>query len=225
MNWFSNNLNWLIYVFVLVIPVMSSIGKWLQQQAAKKRAEAEQRRRAESQLRTGRVDTGVEAAPGTSPASSSSAEPPENFAERRRRQIEELKRRQEAAQRQRDAAQRTPKPAPAAPAPAPTGSGSRAEAPPRQRDQRRTPAPAGPTMSAKAAPAARSASTAEIETLAEMFERRDVSERAGRSAILPVVGKGGSRQSLDRESLRRAVVLAEVLAKPVALRPEGQHAV
>ncbi len=209
MNWISNNLNWLIYVFVLAIPVVSSIGKWLQQEAAKKKAEAEKRRRAEAQLRTGRVEQAPPRAPQTAGAPAGDRDRPENFAERRRRQVEELKRRQEVAQRQRDAAQQASSPQ----SPVPASSAER---------RRRTPTPAarGGEAVAVAEPP-----SAEIESLAARFEREAGVARGARRVPR---GAGPALRigpGLDRRTLRQAVVLAEVLAPPVSLREASQRAV
>ncbi|MEL6498941.1 MAG: hypothetical protein AAF937_10595 [Planctomycetota bacterium] len=220
MSWLTNNLNWLIYVFVLVIPVVSSVGKWLQQQAAKKQAEAEKRRRADAQLRTGRAEPDQTAgSTGTASASASAREePPENFAERRRRQIEELKRRQEAAERQRDAAQRTASTG-TVPAPTPTpvpprGPARTARRPARQDTRRQTSAPVPP---APTADLRIEQPSPEIENLAARFERE---ANASRAQAHPAQASDfeftGGR--LDRETLRKAVVLAEILAPPVGMR-------
>lgn len=209
-QWIGNNLNWLIYVFVLVIPVASSIGKWLQREAAKKQAEGQRRRQLETQLRTGRS----EPEQPSQRSSESKAERQETFAERRRRQIEELKRRQEAAQRQREAAQQgrsqTSQPAPRTTAQQPTPRRQRAD----------TDRPTVPT--AGAAPQDVAEVSAEVESLAKKFERQT---RAARARKGPPVKRVGVGPGLDRASLRRAIVMAEVLAPPVALRDEGQKAV
>jgi hypothetical protein len=213
-QWIGNNLNWLIYVFVLIIPVVSSIGKWLQQEAAKKQAEAQRRRQLETQLRTGRS----EPEQASQRPSESEAERQETFAERRRRQIEELKRRQEAAQRQREAAQQgrsqTSQPAPRTTAQQTTQQ----QAPRRQRAD--TDRPTVPT--AGAAPQDVAEVSAEVESLAKKFERQTRAARTRKASPVKRVGVG---PGLDRASLRRAIVMAEVLAPPVALRDDGQKAV
>jgi FtsZ-interacting cell division protein ZipA len=217
MQWISNNLNWLIYVVIFVIPVLSSVGKWIQQQAAKKQAEAERRRRADAQLRTGRPDASETVSrPAPSPASRDDRDPPETFADRRRRQIEELKRRQEAAQRQRDAAQRTSP----APTPAPTPTAGR-----RPVERRRAQPSSEPIASAAPSVAAPSA---EIETLAAKFEREAGAQRAAAQAKRKPAQQAGPLRvgpGLDRATLRNAVVLAEVLAPPVGLRDGSQRVV
>lgn len=225
MNWIANNLNWLIYVAVFVIPVVSSVGKWLQQQAAKKQAEAQQRRRADAELRTGRADpnqtvpeSGAQQASRPATSTEGDEDPPETFADRRRRQIEELKRRQEAAQRQRDAAQRTsPSPAPA-PAPVPTPA-------PRPVERRRVQPTPGPVL--VAAPRVEQPSD-EVESLAAKFERQAGAQRRAAQAKRPASDQSGPLRvgpGLDRATLRKAVVLSEVLAPPVGMRDNGQRAV
>ena len=211
-QWIGNNLNWLIYVFVLVITVMSSIGKWLQQEAAKRQAEAQRRRQLETQLRTGRS----EPEQASQRPSESEAERQETFAERRRRQIEELKRRQEAAQRQREAAQQgRSQPTPRTTAQQQT---TQQQAPRRQRAD--TDRPTVPTVVAAQGDIAEV--PAEVESLAKKFERQT---RAARARKAPPVKRVGVGPGLDRASLRRAIVMAEVLAPPVALRDDGQKAV
>ncbi|MEL7482978.1 MAG: hypothetical protein AAFN41_01365, partial [Planctomycetota bacterium] len=67
--------------------------------------------------------------------------------------------------------------------------------------------------------------SAEIESLAEKFERQAAAaDRSSRTARVtdPAIRIG---PGLDRQTLRQAVVLSEVLAPPVGTRDDAQRAV
>ncbi len=224
-NWLSNNGQLVVIIGFFALSAFGGVARWLQEQAAKKKAEAERRRKIEAQLRTGRAEpTATQpSASSSSPAPQPETDAPETFAERRRRQIEEMRRRQEAAERQRRTAQqRRPMPTAEAPQPVPQTPEPvlvppSAPVPSQSRVRRRTPTPSSQPRAKEASP--------EIESLAAAFERRERLERSSEGTSPTTRALGGLGPGLDRQSLRKAVVLAEVLASPVALRDDGQKAV
>lgn len=205
MNWIMNNLQLLIVLAFILLPAIRGIGVWLQQQAAKNKAEAERRRRADEALRTGRASVEAPSAPperAMAPSPDTDDREEESFAARRRRQLEELRRREELARQRREAAARQ------------RGTPSRAE---------RAPAP----PSAVAAPPVTAVPVAEtaIGDVIGLATGARHGLRAARPGAAPAAAAGLAIGRVPtRDELRRAIVLSEVLAPPLALRDTAVHA-
>ena len=233
MNLNANTIQILIVALFILAPAIKGVANWLQQQAAKNKAELERKRRTDETLRTGRSSS-PEPAPSRSAAPAAGpgdADPDESFAARRRRQLEELRRREAAARQQRETASRQGGGSPGqvlAPTPGrPPGSiggplpGSAAgqggvifipdpASRPSPERSSRTPQPqptrlAAPTPAPPIAPV-RSSSRVTLSPLSEAPTARKLS--------VPVLGG----RSLSRAELRQAVVLSEILAPPIASR-------
>lgn len=194
----TNNIQFLIVLGAVFAPVIGGIMRWLRQKAEQNRAEALRRRQIEAQLRTGRVE------PDQKSSAAPASAPPETFAERRRRQIE-------AAQRQQQA---PVPPVPSSENPvvvtSPSQGQTQARAAAQQRIARaaaRRRAEADQKLERGSLPADYAAET---DLLARRFEQSQ--------AQTPRIASPPLTHGFDRTSMRRAIVLSEVLAPPIALR-------
>jgi hypothetical protein len=252
MNWSPGQyLQLILIVLVLGFGAVSWIIKWLRQQSAIKQAQSQRQRRFEESLRTGRIEPEKSGhpAPGAPPITVSHADARQRLqelAQRRQRQLEELRRRQQGGVGGSPVIQS----APAAPPPAarppqpvlvfgPTGPTLRpapTARPGAQRPQPQpapTPRPARQPQSRQAAKQQRkraAAAQAALEAEAREAEavHRLVRDSAAETAEARPGGPTGRRPSplalgLPRagagpEEWRRAILMREILGTPVSLR-------
>lgn len=189
----SNLIQILIFVLVLAGPVIGKIGQWLVAQKQKRDAEVLRRKREEESFRTGREPEAEQQGP--------TAEQIEQMilAEQLRQQQEELQRQRAAqAEARRRAAQ------------------ERAEAKRRQQEAAGETAVPAPTP----APVVRARADRAASTTAKQT-RRAVSPQTPRVPVSASRSPSASvLASLDRDSLRQAIIMTEVLGPPVAMRDE-----
>jgi hypothetical protein len=186
----SNLIQILIFILVLAGPVIGKIGTWMVAQKKKRDAELNRRKREEESFRTGR-DTSTEPAGPT----------PEQLeqlilAEQLRQQQEEMLRQREAqAEARRRAAQQ------------------RAEAARKAKQESAAafPVPA-PAVQARASEANRSsAAVVKVNRVPAPSVARATGSRSPSAAVL---------SNLDKDSLRQAIIMTEILGPPVAMRDE-----
>ncbi|MEM9166038.1 MAG: hypothetical protein AAGB48_03330 [Planctomycetota bacterium] len=225
-QWIQNINPQIVILFLAFgLPAVLKVIQWLQQQRAKAQAQAQRRRAIEEAMRTGRpVANDAPTSPELVSDQSDATE--ETFAERRRRQIEELRRREAAARQQRQRQQQQqqqtgPRPTPQRPVPA-------------RRQQRISieptvgPAPVPATAQQTQAEPLNTGTTIARDQISGTLAALTSGDRAGGGRLAsataaersptqsaPIIG------ALTREDWKRAIVLGEVLAPPRAVRGYG----
>ncbi|MFG0286510.1 MAG: hypothetical protein ACF8R7_19010 [Phycisphaerales bacterium JB039] len=228
LQFLANNLQLLFFIAVAIIPAIGAVVRWAEKQREERRRMAEMERRRLEALRTGRVEilqTTMQAPQTTMPAPATARQ---EEAVRRQREMQERMRQRLEQQRRQQQATARPRPAPTTqrPGPAPTtqrpGPARQRPAPPARRPA--APRPAGRQPGAErerkrqAPPEIAPQTLIETPTLVSTQEIgvRRAEPPAARARVVPRVGPG-----MTVQQLREAIVLRELLDRPLALRERG----
>lgn len=227
------NQNWIQILVVLVMILGPAFGKMLQV-AQKKAAEAKRRtdieRRRELELRTGRDAAGATIRATPQPEAKPDAEPTpertvllEEIARRRQEQIEAMRRRAEGKGAPTAGGPPRPAPTPARPQRPPSKRPSTPRPP--QHATQRAPQRAKPTNDRPARQATAPAPRPARPTGQPVVKPRPVSTPAATLSALPVTTRSAAADAIlgpqgQRGSAwRRAIILNEILSRPVGDRP------
>ncbi|GAB5496455.1 MAG: hypothetical protein Phyf2KO_15350 [Phycisphaerales bacterium] len=197
-QFFIQNAQLLIIIVIILGPILGKLGEWFLKQKAKRDQHAELRRREEEELRTGRISEPEAKQP-------TPEEIEAMIAEQLRQQHEEmLRQRAEQAEARRKAAQ------------------ERAEAA-RKKQEGRAQQQTTP-MRERAKPArSRSTQAASTRTEAQPSLAGIVPASRRVSTTSAQTGKGAALiGDIDAQSLRKAIVMNEILSPPISIRKEGE---
>lgn len=243
-----NNAQFLLFILVFLAPMFAAVWRWVETQRERRRLQTELERRRLEALRTGRVEGASSPASGSAaaaPAPAPTGPTREEVAARRQREMQERLRQRLEQQRRAGSpgAPPTRTPGPARPSPArtpppttarPTTVPGRSFPPPparsprpadRPRPVQRQPRPESPAAAAarrqRVVPVSPSLSPAVEPAPGAGVASEEIGsarEAAGLHTAGPAVR---IRPGLSVQQLREAVILREVLDKPLALRERG----
>ena len=198
-QFFLNNIQLLIFLLILAGPILGKLGEWFLKQKAARDQQAEMRRREEEELRTGRVSEPAAKQP-------SPEELEAMIAEQLRQQREEMMRqRAEQAEARRKAAQ------------------ERAEAARKKQEQGKQQTQIS-TRREPANPAQQRSATTVSGPTAEQVSLAGIVPASRRAPTAPAQPQRGAALvgDIDAESLRKAIVMNEILSPPISIRKEGE---
>lgn len=196
-QFFLNNIQLLIFVLILAGPILGKLGEWFIKQKAARNQQAEMRRREEEELRTGRVSEPAARQP-------TPEELEAMIAEQLRQQREEmLRQRAEQAEARRKAAQ------------------ERAEAARRKQEQQQ---PQHDPWRERVKPATSRTASPAVAASAEPASMSGIVPIGGNSPFAPAQRTRGAALvgGIDADSLRKAIVMNEILSPPISIRKEGE---
>ncbi|RNC82462.1 MAG: hypothetical protein ED559_11980 [Phycisphaera sp.] len=196
-QFFLNNIQLLIFLLILAGPILGKLGEWLLKQKAMRDQQAEMRRREEEELRTGRVSEPAAKQP-------TPEELEAMIAEQLRQQREEMMRqRAEQAEARRKAAQ------------------ERAEAARKKQEQLKQQEQAAPKRERMRAAHPR---PAPLTPSAEQVSMAGIVPASRRASAAPAQRARGTALvgNIDADSLRKAIVMNEILSPPISIREEGE---
>jgi hypothetical protein len=245
LQWLAGNAQFLLFIFVFIIPVLGAALRWVETQRERRRRQAELERRRLEALRTGRFESAQTAAPGPAPVRTVPSR--EEIAARRQREMQE-RLRQRLEQQRRAGGQPTTtsipggvvppsrRPTPVGRPTSPAGRHSTQTAPPtttRQAppparpfpQQQRTRSQEQPQQTRAPRPSLQGIRPQQVRLSPSLqpasgdgVAREEIGsarEAASLQTVGPVVRIG---PGLSIQRLREAVVLREVLDRPLALR-------
>ncbi len=198
-QFFLNNIQLLIFLLILAGPILGKLGEWFLKQKAARDQQAEMRRREEEELRTGRISEPAAKQP-------SPEELEAMIAEQLRQQREEMMRqRAEQAEARRKAAQ------------------ERAEAARKKQEQGKQQVQRS-TRRERANPAQQRSATTASGTTVEPVSLAGIVPASRRAPTTPAQSERGAALvgDIDAESLRKAIVMNEILSPPISIRKEGE---
>lgn len=198
-QFFLNNIQLLIFLLILAGPILGKLGEWFIKQKAARDQQAEMRRREEEELRTGRVSEPAAKQP-------SPEELEAMIAEQLRQQREEMMRqRAEQAEARRKAAQ------------------ERAEAARKKQEQGKQQTQRS-SRRERANPAQQRSATTASGPTAEQVSLAGIVPASRRAPTAPAQSERRAALvgNIDAESLRRAIVMNEILSPPISIRKEGE---
>ena len=216
----ANNLQLLFFIAVAIIPAVGALVRWIEQQRAERRRMAEIERRRLEALRTGRVEVlqttmqpprTTTPVPATAPRQTDAARRQREMQERMRQRLEQQRRQQQAPVR------RGPAPATQRPGPVRQRPPAR-RAPAGQRSQRTQPILVDRR---RARPSAQEAAPQTLTQTPTHIASQEIGSASaeptgGPARVIPRVGPG-----MTVQQLREAIVLRELLDRPLALRDAG----